>query len=169
MWYVIQTVSRQERRIKELLERSAVMKVIDEIAIPKAEFMRKRKGEWVRQKDLLLPGYLLLNTRRPERVAEALTKIGAFARILGNDDKFTPLIPQEVSLLERFTDNGHELVEMSEGLIEGDRVRIISGPLIGLESAIKKIDRHKRCAYLDMKLLGRTNEVRVGLEVVEKR
>ena len=40
---------------------------------------------------------------------------------------------------------------------------------MGLEGCIKKIDRHKRTAWLEIEMMGRIVETRVGLEVVEKR
>ena len=46
---------------------------------------------------------------------------------------------------------------------------IQTGPLKGNEGLIKKIDRHKRKAWLELNLLGRTVETQVGLEIVEKR
>ena len=58
---------------------------------------------------------------------------------------------------------------MSEGIIENDRVVVTKGPLKGNEGLIRKIDRHKRRAYLEVGLFGRKIETQVGLEIVEKR
>ena len=57
----------------------------------------------------------------------------------------------------------------AEGIIENDQVIITRGPLKGHEGLIKKIDRHKRKAYLEMEMFGRKLETQVGLEVVVKR
>lgn len=58
---------------------------------------------------------------------------------------------------------------MSEGIIEGSKVSVNSGPLQGMEGYIRKIDRHKRKAYLEIPFFGRTQNIQVGLEIVEKR
>ena len=58
---------------------------------------------------------------------------------------------------------------MSEGYIEGDKVRVTAGPLCGLEGLIKKIDRHKRTACLEFDMFGQTVSTSVGLEITEKR
>ena len=42
------------------------------------------------------------------------------------------------------------------------------GPLVGMEGMIKRIDRHKRMAVLEVELFNRISEVKVGLEIVEK-
>ena len=58
---------------------------------------------------------------------------------------------------------------MSEGFIENDRVVITSGPLQGNEGLIRKIDRHKRKAYLEIDMFGRKLKTQVGLEIVRKQ
>ena len=57
---------------------------------------------------------------------------------------------------------------MSEGIIEHSQVKVMSGPLMGKEGYIRKIDRHKRKAWLEMEMFGRTQSIQVGLEIVAK-
>ena len=59
-------------------------------------------------------------------------------------------------------------MEMSEGIIEPSRIRILSGPLMGMEGQIRKIDRHKRKAWIEVELFGRIQRVEVGLEIPMK-
>ena len=61
-----------------------------------------------------------------------------------------------------------QTVEMSEGVIEQSRIRVYSGPLVGKERYISRIDRHKRRAFLEMPMFGERQKVRVGLEIVSK-
>lgn len=87
--------------------------------------------------------------------------------MIGIGDQIVPLVQEEVELLMRIgTDK--QLVEMSSGIIENDRVRILSGPLMGMEGNIRRIDRHKRIAYLEIEMFGRTVEMKVGLEIIRK-
>lgn len=66
------------------------------------------------------------------------------------------------------TKTGHRVIEMSSGVIEHDRVIVNTGPLQGLEGSIRKIDRHKRLACLEIQMLGRVKTIVVGLEIVSK-
>lgn len=59
------------------------------------------------------------------------------------------------------------VVGFSRGTIDNGRTIIDEGPLRGHVDRIKKIDRHKRIAYLDIGLLDQ-KQVRVGLEIVRK-
>ena len=61
-----------------------------------------------------------------------------------------------------------QLVEISFGIIENDRVQILAVPLMGMEGNIRRIDRHKRTAYLEIEMFGRTVEMKVGLEIIRK-
>lgn len=56
----------------------------------------------------------------------------------------------------------------SVGYTEGDRVRITSGALVGLESQIKKINKHGRTAIIEAPLLGETRKITLMLEVFKK-
>lgn len=38
----------------------------------------------------------------------------------------------------------------------------------GTEGNIRRIDRHKRIAYLEIEMFGRTVEMKVGLEIIRK-
>ena len=88
-------------------------------------------------------------------------------KLLKTGEEITPLSPQEIALLQKLGKEDQE-IEMSTGMIEGDRVQILTGPLLGMEGMIKKIDRHKRMAYLDVEMFGRTLAMRVGLEIIKK-
>ena len=61
-----------------------------------------------------------------------------------------------------------QVVRMSEGIIEGEKVHVTDGPLQGMEGYIRKIDRHKRKAYLEISMFGRIQSVQIGLEIVKK-
>ena len=58
---------------------------------------------------------------------------------------------------------------MSTGYIEGDHIIITDGPLKGYEALIKKIDRHKRIAFIEINLLNQPNIIKVGLEIISKQ
>ena len=84
---------------------------------------------------------------------------------MGED--IVPLTEEEVQFLKRF--GGEEqVVEMSEGIIENSETKILSGPLVGMEGTIRKIDRHKRKAWIEIEMFGRMQLVQVGLEILKK-
>lgn len=86
-------------------------------------------------------------------------------KILGTGECWTSIIDEDLRVLERLLDE-EKTVGMSTGFLEGDRVMIVDGPLMGLETVIRRIDRHKRKAMVEMHMFGRVQEVAVGLEIV---
>ncbi|MEG0016832.1 antiterminator LoaP [Gordonibacter sp.] len=169
MWYVVQVMGGKERRVLQMIDQIVGDSVLQECFIPQYEIMKKFRGEWKRCTEILLPGYLFLITKDVEQAAEELRKVPAFTKLLGNNRAFTPLNADEIAFLDSFTTKNHRVVEMSEGVIEGDEICITKGPLVRQAGLVKRIDRHKRLAYLETTMFGRMVNIKVGLEIVRKR
>ena len=167
--YVIQVLTGHEAAVILLIEKllSGEQAFIECFA-PRFELKKRIQGEWQLVSELLTPGYIYLETNNIDRVSQELYHVPAFTRLLGNNGKFIPLNKDEMQWLHALTRPGTHTVEMSEGVIEGDQIIVNEGPLKGLEATIKKIDRHKRLAYLDMRFFDRPKLIKVGLEIVRK-
>ena len=109
----------------------------------------------------------LFNCRNLEQLAENLRKVTGMTRLLGTGDEIIPLSQEEVELLLKLGKE-EQLVAMSTGIIENDQVRILTGPLQGMEGYIRKINRHKRKAWVSIEMFGRSVDMEVGLEIVKK-
>lgn len=103
-----------------------------------------------------------------QEIAAALKQVIGFTKVLGEGGAFIPLYPKEVEFLLGFSDNQHN-VGMSCGFIENDKVTVTQGPLVGKEGCIRKINRHKRVAEVEVFFMGRATRVQVPLEIVTKR
>ena len=97
-----------------------------------------------------------------------LKNVIGLTKILGAGNEVVPLNLEEVDFLKQLGCE-EQVVEVSEGVIEGGTWFVTRGPLQGLEGCIRKIDRHKRVAYLGIEMMGRLVETQVGLEIVEKK
>lgn len=153
---------------RDLCKKLVSRDVMQECFAPEYEVMWRLCGEWKLVKKLLFPGYLFFVTDDVEQLAHELRHVPALTRLLGDDENsFYPLTDDERDWFCAFMDGAH-VVRMSEGYIAGDVVKVTRGPLMGMEGEIRKIDRHKRRAYLDVSLFGRTVPTNVGLEIVRK-
>ncbi|WP_165045735.1 antiterminator LoaP [Adlercreutzia sp. ZJ138] len=172
-WYAVQVFTGQEDKavglIGQTLTISGEENLVDEVFVPKRKTLTKQHGELVEGETALFPGYIMVVTSKVERLSALLGKVPAFTRLLGTDGMFTPLAEGEVAWICAFTQRKHRTVEMSEGFVEGGRVVVASGPLVGREALIKKVNRRKREATLELSILGRTVEVKVGLSLVRKK
>ena len=77
----------------------------------------------------------------------------------------TPVHREEEQFLRGLCDGTHHS-GMSRGYIQDGHTHITEGPLRGKERLIRKIDRHKRLARLEMP--GNLRDVNVGLEIYSK-
>ena len=178
-WYVVQTVGGQEDRLVDLIAQfitsaAAVEQnptgagLVNEAFVPRYQLKKRYKGTWLLREEVLLPGYVFVITPNPKLLQQRLYGIPAFAKLLRNTESFAKLDQSEIQFINAFTNPDNRLIEMSEGVIEGDKIIILNGPLMSQTGLIKRIDRHKRLAYLEVDMLGRKVEIKVGLEIVQK-
>lgn len=167
MWYVVQVRTGTEERIRVQCLKNAQSDVIAKCFIPYYEEQKRIRGKWTMQKKVLFPGYVFIITEQIDKAYEELRHIIGLTRLVGTGGEVVPLSGEEKEFLLKF--GGEEqVVRMSEGIIEDSRVRVTSGPLQGIEGCIKKIDRHKRKAWLEVEMFGRMQRIEVGLEITEK-
>ena len=169
MWFVIWTsTAREDRCLKLLNERFSDL--FDRAFVPKRTISRKYGQEWRMIRSALFPGYLMVDTDS-ERIKELSTRLKIFNDfnvVLSTDGDFLPLTETESEFAERiYAKDG--IFDTSVGIIEGDRITVTGGPLMGMEGSITKIDRHKRIAILELDMFGKKTRTSVGLEIVEKR
>ncbi|MBR5115473.1 MAG: hypothetical protein IK096_00270 [Lachnospiraceae bacterium] len=141
---------------------------------------KKYHGYWHDVNERLLPGYVFIDCTDVEKVYEYLRKVPTLTKMLGfkgwydgeqGMEGFLPLKPEEDNLIRHLAlGNGAAapgLVEKSGVELEpGKKIRVISGPLLGMESQITKIDRHRREVTIGIPLLGRVVEMKLGIEDV---
>lgn len=143
MWYVMQVRTGTEENIRCQCQRLISSNVLERCFIPYYQQKKRFQGEWHIQERILFPGYVFLIAENPEKLVNGLRKVIGLTKLIGTGDEIVPLVQEEIDLLMKIgTDK--QLVEMSSGIIENDRVQILAGPLMGMEGNIRRIDRHKR-------------------------
>lgn len=167
-WYVMQVRTGTEKNICIQCRKDIAEDVLEKCFLPYYEEKRKIRGEWKILKKLLFPGYVFAVTGDKDRLYMQLKKVIGLTKLIGTGREIIPLTEEDVRFLRKFAGE-EQIVSMSEGIIEGSKAIVNSGPLMGMEGYIRKIDRHKRKAYLEIPFFGRMQRVQVGLEIVEKR
>lgn len=166
-WYVIQVRTGSEQSLCEKIRLRIAEKFWIDCFVPMAEIIHKRAGEYKRLLRPLFPGYLVVISDDIEGLADALRKVPGFTRLLKSGESFAALAPDEVALLNAFTGDDH-CVSLSTGYIVGDKIVVTDGPLAGYEGLIRKIDRHKRVADVEVSFMARPVITRMPLEIVSK-
>lgn len=167
MWYVIQTTAGLEEKCMQQCIRYINKEDYNEIFIPKYIEKKHFKKEWHDQKRVLFPGYLFVDTKQIEPIIAGLKKFRQYTKMLKDGDMISPITKEEQEFLVMMMDEEH-VVQYSEGFLIGQEVCIISGPLKQCRGWIKKIDRHKRIAKLEIPIFGRRTPVEVGFGAVAR-
>ncbi len=166
-WYVIHVRTGKEEAVCYKIRTRVPGNLWEECFVPQVENIYKKAGEYKKVISPLFPGYVFIVCQDPEKIAVSLRGVPDFTRILKTGEDFEPLRQQEVDNL--LTLAGRELrVEMSTGYIVGDKICIVEGPMKGMDGAIRKINRHKRIAMVEVPFLGRPTLIRLPLEIVSK-
>ena len=167
MWYVIQVKTGREEIVRQWLSALADHRLYEDCRIIDYETKKKRSGRWQIERKKAFPGYLFLITEQIEAMRQQLQRIPEFTKVLGTDGEIVPLSQEEERFLQQLAGDG-QCVEMSYGIQAGDQVMIESGPLRGMESFVRKINRHKRTAIVEITMFMEKREITLGLEILKK-
>ena len=164
-WYAVQVRTGKEQETANLCRRIVDRAILIDSFLPRYERMKRYQGEWHKELLPIFPGYIFLVTEQVGKLFYQLKAVPELTKILGDGSEFIPIKDEEKDLLQRLGNEKH-VTEMSVGYLVGERVVILSGPMKGMEGKIKKLDRHKRTAVLEVGMFGRWVDVKVGVEIV---
>ena len=167
MWYVIQTMSGQEQACMELCQKRLEKGSCQDMFVPRYIAKRHYQKGWHDKEMVLFPGYFFVDTDEIGTIVEVLHGIPQFSRVLKSAGEVAPVTREEQEFLEDLMDEDH-VVRHSEGFLIGDQVYIMDGPLRNWKGRIRKVDRHRRIAYLDVDLFGRMTPMEVGFSAVAR-
>ncbi len=135
--------------------------------------MRRFEGIWHLERKLLFPAHIFFESEDQKALYEELKKCSVLNEI--KNGLFSVGEEEQTLLKELCGESGN--LRMSEGIIRNGIPKIIKGPLKGMESRIKKIDRHKRLARIEAADSAKKEcsgdkwklgSISAGLEIIEK-
>jgi len=169
-WYVLVVQTKKEKKIEQFL-RMQLSECEGVPFIPLQEMYFKKSGTTRKEIAILFPGYVFvesnLSGHQFKKLILSISKgINEMLSVLKYSDSEFAMKDSERERLLGLCNNEH-CINMSFGIIKGDKVYIKDGPLKGLESIVRKINRHKRQAWIEIDIMGDLRLVCVGLELVE--
>lgn len=130
LWYAAYTSANHEKRVAEQLAQKGI-----ENFLPLYESVRRWKDRRVRLRLPLFPGYVFVRLPLSEKLK--VLQVSGLARLVGFGDRPVSLPEEEVESLRRGACGGVRM-EPHPHLTEGRRVRIVRGPLTGMEGILVK-------------------------------
>lgn len=137
------------------------------------EYHKYANGKVEKKVKAMFPGYVFVETELGsidfrKCIRNYLYKSNTAIKILKYGDSYEIAVREHEKEGLLALCNQDYRVEASKGIMVGDKVFVTEGALKGHESVIKKIDRHNKKAMIQAEIMGRTVQVKVGLEIVEK-
>ncbi|MBR2555283.1 MAG: hypothetical protein IKE94_10515 [Aeriscardovia sp.] len=89
-----------------------------------------------------------------------------FMKVIGkNDQLYLSVKEEELTWIRKLC--GDDLtVALSKGVKENGKIRFTSGPLVGMEGLVRKVDRHRRIVTLEIEMFGRVQHINLGAEIL---
>jgi transcriptional antiterminator NusG len=136
---------------------------------PRRALRIRRQGEWKDSVAAIFPGYLFLQTESiSPPLYGALKRISGFLRYLKDNQHIEALNARDREILMHFLSYG-EVVQRSRVFFDQDnRIRVISGPLKGMEGRVVKVDRRKGRARIRLELYEDSFLIDFGFDALEK-
>ena len=171
-WYVVNTYSGHENKVKEKLDmRSQSMDMQDyifRVIVPEETVVEEKDGVTKEKTKKLFPGYILVEMVMSDEawyVVRNTPGVTGFIGSSGKGAKPTPLQPYEV---DRILNNmGMSRLDVNKELEVGAKVKIISGPFSGMVGTIDSLDLPNQKVNLLVDLFGQETSVEVGISEIE--
>jgi len=172
-WYVVNTYSGHENKVKEKLEmRSESMDMQDyiyRVVIPEEKVIETKDGVTKEKVKKMFPGYILVEMVMSDEawyVVRNTPGVTGFIGSSGKGAKPTPLQPEEVDKI--LGSMGISRIDIDTELNEGAKVKIIAGPFNGMFGTIDSVDLPNSKVNLLVDLFGQETSVEVELSQIEK-
>ena len=172
-WYVIQTHSGFENKVKEaLLQRIKENKKdahFGEILIPTETVQETRAGgkQRVRQKTSL-PSYILIEMVMSEEAWHLVKNTPKVTGFIGNQ-RPQEVRPQEVEDQRRRTVEGSVKPKPRVSFDIGDEIRVIDGAFANFSGTVEEVKPDKQKLKVKVSIFGRATPVELDFSQVEKR
>ncbi|HWP69240.1 MAG TPA: transcription termination/antitermination NusG family protein [Rectinemataceae bacterium] len=147
-FFAIQVMSGREDAFIELFQKALPDQVVYNI---KKKMPTRRMGKPISQVSCIFPGYLFFQSpddKPSPYLVTQLRRTRHFMRILPATDNIKPLGERDAEIIRQLLSFGREIGPSLVMFDEKKRIKVIKGPLMGLEGHIVKVNRRKRRAKI---------------------
>jgi transcription termination/antitermination protein NusG len=169
-WYVVNTYSGHENKVKQNLEHRTVSlgqkRFMRQIVVPTETVSEVKDGEKKTKEQRTMPGYVLVNMELNEDSWQLVKGTPGVTGFVGASNEPVPLTQVEVDrLLKREV---AQKVQTKAQFSIGESVKVVSGPLSDFSGEISEINQDAQKLKVLVSIFGRETPVEVGFDQVKK-
>lgn len=172
-WYVVNTYSGHENKVKEKLEmRASTMGMEDyifRVVVPEQTEVEYKDGAKKEKVKKMFPGYILVEMIMTDEawfIVRNTPGVTGFIGSSGKGAKPFPLTPAEVDKI--LGSMGMSRLEIGSELNVDDKVKVVDGPFNGMFGKVKSIDPATGSLEVTLDLFGQETVVELEISQISK-
>jgi transcription termination/antitermination protein NusG len=177
-WFVLHTLSGQEQRVKESIEKRVkaeeMTEYIKEVLVPMEKVAEVRSGKKTVSTRKLYPGYVFIDMVLLDENNRIIEKPWYFIRdtqgIIGfvGGERPTPTSADEIASIKAQISETEETERPKVHFDVGETIKINDGPFLNFSGVIEEIDPDKGKLKVTVNIFGRNTPVELEYWQVEK-
>lgn len=177
-WFVIHTLSGQEQKVKESIEKrlkaEEMGEYINEVLVPMEKVAEVRSGKKTVTTRKLYPGYVFVDMKLLDDNKRVIEKPWYFIRetpgIIGfvGGDRPTPTSHDEIATIKAQISDSEDHEKPKVNFEVGETVKINDGPFLNFSGVIEEIEPERGKLKVTVNIFGRNTPVELEYWQVEK-
>ena len=177
-WFVLHTLSGQEQKVKESIEKriksEEMTDYIKEVLVPMEKVAEVRSGKKTVSTRKLYPGYVFVDMVLLDENNRIIEKPWYFIRdtqgIIGfvGGDRPTPTSQDEIANIKAQISDSEDTERPKVQFDVGETIKINDGPFLNFSGVIEEIDPDKGKLKVTVNIFGRNTPVELEYWQVEK-
>ena len=166
-FFAIQVMTTREDSFIQLFSKTMPELPIYNI---KKKIHSRKLGKQIEQISCVFPGYLFFQQADPApspSVVSAIRRTKYFMRVLPGTDRIQPLGTRDMEIVHHLLSFGREIGTSLVTFDENNRIKVLKGPLMGLEGQIVKVNRRKKRAKVRLEMNDSPILFDLGFELLE--
>ena len=169
-WYVVNTYSGHENKVKQNLEHRVVSlnqkRAVRQVVVPTETVTEMKDNQKIPVEKRTMPGYVLVNMELNDDSWQLVKGTPGVTGFVGASNEPVPLTQPEVDrLLHR--EVAQKVATKAQFSI-GESVKVVSGPLSDFSGEISEINEDAGKLKVLVSIFGRETPVEVGFDQVKK-
>ena len=172
-WYVVNTYSGHENKVKEKLEmRASSMGMEDyiyRVVVPAQKEVVVKNGKEVEKESKMFPGYILVEMVMTDEAWFIVRNTPGVTGFIGSSGKGAKPFPLTKPEVDKIPGNmGMSRLELGNEIEEGTQVKVIGGPFANMFGKIKSVDMVNQVVEVTIDLFGQETVVELALTEISK-
>jgi transcriptional antiterminator NusG len=171
-WYILQTYSGFENRVKKTIEEKLRVAnlghLVEEVFVPGEDVTRVKNGRKRLMHVIYFPGYVLVKMVLTDELWHLLMDIPRVAGFVGgNNREPQPLQEQELHHIRSQMSEGFRQATLKEEFEIGQQVIVIDGPFANFSGKVDEVNAEKNKLRVLISILGRSTPVELDFDKVK--